>query len=450
MSDTTASKLFPLRLAPFEAYMLADDRPGYRMSGICVLEFDGQFDRADFESATRAALAAHPLFWANLVKAGLTKAWVAAPDGPLPIDWGEPDQPIVPPDDEAMDLRREVGFRLWIRQGGGRAVLTMLMHHTVSDALGILAFLGDLLAHYAQARGAAVTIVPRQPERLARRAYLDDPPEERMTLWTRMRETFYWFVRRPVPLAAPVPVDGQAVAALEFPGLLSHTFSASETSAMRTAAAAAGGTINDVLLSDLFVTIREWNKQHGEAQSRQWLQVALPTNLRDKADERMPAANKVSFTFLSRRPAQCDDWPTLLAGIARQTQTVKRQRRGQLFLDGLQGAQYVPGAFGFVLGQFGCLSTVVLSHVGDPTWHFLSPPADTAKPLQFGDVTLTRAMAAPPLRHNTRACIVVTRCAGCLTLALRSDRHTFSAAAGRRFLDAYVAELRRTTAGERK
>lgn len=140
--------LFPLSLSPFEAYMVADDRPRYPMTVLMAMEFVGEFRPSVLQGALNEVLLHHPLFRSHVVRRRGHGAWSPVDHPSCLIDFRGADAPIVKAE-EGFDLIRETGLRLWVRQGGGRAALLMQFHHACADAIGGIEFLGDLLATYA-------------------------------------------------------------------------------------------------------------------------------------------------------------------------------------------------------------------------------------------------------------------------------------------------------------
>ncbi len=444
--------LFPLPLVPFERYMLLDDRPDYPMTGLVGMDFLGEFDRPAFEAALDEALARHPLFWALIERSRRGPRWVAAPEQAPPLDWAALEVPMDCPRGEAIDLAREVGFRLWVRQGDSRAKLVFLLHHSASDAIGSVQFLGDLLAGYAVRRGGLgpEALAPVEPQRLHKRGLFEEPPPEPVSQWKATRfmvaEAVKWFARRPAPLAAPDADRGAAAEDYQFPGMHVHTFDEARTRALRDAAARDGATVNDLLLRDLFLAIRAWNRECGHGKERGYLRIVMPTNLREKLDRRMPSANKMSYAFLTRRPRECDEPAALLEGLRKETEAIKYWRMGQAFVAGMGAFMQIPGATRLVASRHWCMATAVLSNIGDPAWHFWTEFPRRDGLLAMGDVRLERIVASPPLRPKTRTCVVATRYAGRLTLTVRCARQLFRPADSRRFLALYVKRLDETLA----
>ncbi len=444
--------VFPLALVPFERYMWLDDRPDWPMTGILCMEFRGELHRPAFEASLEEALSRHPLYWAHVRPARGGLRWIAAERGDPPLDWAGWEEPMRCARGGAIDLRTEVGFRLWVRQGGGRARLAFLLHHCVSDAIGGMQLLGDVLACYAIRRGggAAGKLEPPDPGRYRKRGTFEEPPPEPVSRWAAMRftaaEGWKWLTRPVSPLRAPREFGHPAEGPHEVPGIHLHQFDAEQTQALRDRARAQGRTINDLLLRDLFLALRSWNAAGGRRKkdSKAWLRIAMPTNLREKADARLPAANKMGYAFLSRRPRDCDDEEALLAGIGEETEAIKHWRMGLAFLSGLEMAMVAPGAMRWIVSERRCAATAVLSNLGDPEWHFWSKLPRVDGLLQAGDVLLAGATGSPPLRPLTRACFVAARYAGRLSVNVRCDRRTFCPEAARELLASYVGRLERT------
>ena len=138
MFNPSAAVVFPLPLTTFEKYMLWDDRLEYPMVFAFQMNLSGDLRRSVFESAINEALTHHPLLCANVKKnSQKNPVWVPA-DALRPIvDWNVLGVPINSSNNDGIDLEREVGLRVWVRQGDGRAELTMQFHHACCDGIGV-------------------------------------------------------------------------------------------------------------------------------------------------------------------------------------------------------------------------------------------------------------------------------------------------------------------------
>jgi hypothetical protein len=445
--EPSLAALFPLPLTTLEAFMVADTRPGYSMMCDVELEFQGVVDRAAFESALAFAVARNPLFACNVrrdVRGAL--AWV--PSGRLPtIEWLPLDASLGDAYGALVDLATDLGLRVWVRQGSHTAKVLVYMHHACSDALGVFGFLGDLLAAYAntcpEARAPQVRTL--DSSRLLERGNIgiDGRPWYRRLYDTVIgaREAARFFLLRPPALAAAT-----ATTRHETPGPVytTHTVSDDVTAGLRAAATRARATVNDVLLRDLYVTLRRWNTEHGAPPGRRPLRILMPQNLRSSsADYATPAANIMSFAFVSRAAHLCDAPDELLESIREETEAVRRGKLSLYFLGGLATLQ-ARGLQTRVLDSQMVFATAVLTNLGDPTHRFGTRFAQTPQGLQVGNLRLTRLAALPPLRPNTRAAFSVCNRRATLDISLKWDPLYFSPLDANDLLGQYVAQLRAT------
>ena len=140
-------RLFPLYFSPIESLFIADDRPDYPMAFIVQMTFSGNVNRAAFDEALPIALARHPLLKSHrqLAKKGLP-CWMPASETMPIVDWGNEGDSVHLPHGESINLEKEVGLRIWIREGYGSTVMTMQFHHSCCDGIGGYRFIGDLLS----------------------------------------------------------------------------------------------------------------------------------------------------------------------------------------------------------------------------------------------------------------------------------------------------------------
>jgi hypothetical protein len=101
----------------------------------------------------------------------------------------------------------------------------------------------------------------------------------------------------------------------------------------------------------------------------------------------------------------------------------------------------VPGLLPFFLSRKLCLSTVTVSHMGDPTRRFLATFPRQDGRLVCGDVLLDDMLGVSPLRPLTRAAVSIVTLYRKLSINLRCDPHTMSVGDSQEFLDGYIARL---------
>jgi hypothetical protein len=133
-SDEIA-KLFPLPLSAFETFMVDDATVDYPMMCDMAIEFKGRIDRAGFDAALAVALARAPLFRSLLAYNSKGKPqWVLTDQQPK-VDWAEYDVPFGDDYDVFVDLKRELSFRVYVREGEECSRVMFHFHHACSDGL---------------------------------------------------------------------------------------------------------------------------------------------------------------------------------------------------------------------------------------------------------------------------------------------------------------------------
>lgn len=440
-------RLFPLYLTPFEEYMLWDDRTDYPMTFVIKMEFDGKLNRAAITDALPKALSRHPLLQANIKPAkGNRDCWVAAVQPAVKISWGASDEPLDLPRGEAIDLRQEVGLRVWIRTTEDRCVITTQFHHATCDGIGAYQMLGDWLWFYADLVGEPVDsslpkFDPLQLRMRVKAAYnveryrgkdgkiaYDRCEEMKMAMQTMQSLAP---VRRCNPDAAPAPL---------FPGLCDFEFDKVRYKKLRHVAEARGQTTNELLIQQLFVSLNTWGENQGE---RHWGQycIMMPMDLRESDTQLSTAANLVTYALIRRRRSECIDSPELINSLAQELLKLKHARHKTTFMNLMVFLSRFPIWLkrGFVSRRR--LATAIVSNTGDPTKRFsVSFPSEKGL-LRAGNLLLTDINGVPPMRNGTRLTISVFTYRRILKICLRCDPKHFTVADSQAFLAHYVASI---------
>ena len=263
--------LFPLRLTPFEEYMLMDDLPAYPMAGFLRLRFSGRFDRTALECAQREAFRRHPLLLATAHRGWLGRwYWRADHEGPEPIGWlgrpGDDTYPLVP---DRIDLMAQPGVRLLVAEDEQSSDLIMHLHHAACDGLGGMQFFEDLLVAYAQKLGVAPprpVTPPIDPRRLRQCARFGLTRSQLLRLMPKqivgLLGVRQFLQRSALPLApgGARPADGPM--SQGFPASVVRQLDEGQVARLRAAAAGLGVTSNDVLVRDLFLALEQWRGDH--------------------------------------------------------------------------------------------------------------------------------------------------------------------------------------------
>ena len=442
-------RLFPLHLAPIDAFFLMDDSQTYPMSSVIQLDFSGKLEPTAFHESLGVAIDRHPLLNAVVQPAKRNQpCWVPYAGGLPSVAWSNDrtEQPV--PENEYLDLTREPGVRFWVHVAGGASRMTLQVHHACTDGTGVYRFIGDFLAAYAgrtSRSGVPVELQRLDPQHLRRRRRKMGRVAFEASRWECTRhalaEAWNIFGQAAQPLAPPTAsADGMPPPA--FAGLCAADLSAAEHQALRQVAARRGATVNDLLLAQMFRAASEWNSTHGARRSRAGLRIMMPFDMRDQHDYAMPAANMTAYTFLTRQPKQCSPWEDLLDGIHHETARMKQGHHGTDFIDAVMIADRVPWILPRLLRLNRCMATVTLSNVGDPTKRFLSAlPRDRGR-IVSGNVTLEDISGVPPLRWKMRSSLAVFSYLRKLKICMRCDPYRFPVSATQQFLGTYVRGLR--------
>jgi hypothetical protein len=456
MSLTTASPvevaapnfagLFPLPLTPMESFMVADAREDYPMMCDTELQFQGCIDREAFDVALAQAVARNPLLGC-LIGRDQAGAMAWTPTYRLPqVDWAPHGTPIAGDYGRTIDLTRDIGLRVWVRQGQEQSIVLFQFHHACSDGVGFLGFSEDFMAAYSAAVPGAIAVTPRSlnPDLLKRRGVLGIPHRsgwEKVTdAWFGMRESMRFLLQAPLalsPRVAPAEATGHVV-------FRSHTFTGAAVVALRRLAGEAGATLNDLLIRDLMIALRRWQGRDGRQPGRRNLRVLMPQNLRERDELAMPAAIAMSFAFVTRRADCCDDPIALLCSIREETEIIRRHKLSLFFLGGIASLQGA-GLLNWLLRRRICFATAVLTNLGDPTRRFVARfPRSPEGLLLVGNLVLNSITGIPPLRPLTRSVWAVFQTASTLTISLKCDPRSYSPLDVEGLLGEYTNQLRQS------
>lgn len=449
--DSSEGTVFPLPLSPFERYMVQDETRDYPMSFVLIVNLKGHLQRNIFEQSVLFALNRHPLLMSLISKVG-GKGWCWTPvaNPALVIEWELNGQPLQVPDDQRIDLTREIGLRIWGDWRPNATELVFQFHHACTDGLGGVQFIGDLLAHYGLrtiSDGAeAPEIEPVQFDRLKARATFSSvesevPPKSVSCPYMIGRRVLKLLRRGPVPLAASRNRNSVGMA-LEFPAVISRMVERAVLLQLKVVAAQKGVELNDLYLLEMFQTIRQWNEQHAQGRDNQWLRIGMPTSLRTPIHDQMPAANVVGYMFLTRRAGDCSRPDELLADIHKQTSTIVNDRQGRLLAFAVKYLLKVPGLLWCLLRLNRCFCSAILTNVGDIRRQFTARfPLKQGKCVA-GNVTLEVLKGAVPVRRNTRLSTSVGTYAGNLYINMHCDPLSFTREQAEELADLFVGRLK--------
>ena len=157
---------------------------------------------------------------------------------------------------------------------------------------------------------------------------------------------------------------------------------------------------------------------------------------------RMPATNRLSFSFLGRQAGECRDLSRLITSLQSEIKTIKESRLPMDFLEALKLGDSHPKLMKWGISKSRNMSTAVLTYAGDVCRglsKFL-PEQDGMR--MVGDARLTNVLAAPPVRANTNIALGLCINWGQLCVSAAWNRDVLSAEECREFLVMYESKWR--------
>ena len=441
------SDVFPLPLAPFEEYLLVDDRPGYRMTFLVEQTFDGEINRPAFDVGITEASLRHPLLSAVVQKRRLLSwRWLSAGNARPNVNWGSLNEPVVFPEEPGIDLTQEIGVRFFVRVGNGQSRLVTQFHHACCDGMGAIQYLSDLFAGYTRVLFPDAKKHPYYQPALAshllRRADLQVHRDRTMP-WIRLffRTLVYawkYGIHPAKPLARAIPSSGLATP-LVYPGTLTRTLSDSAQRALRQVARRCDVTVNELLVRELLLAIRDWNQRHSSVKESDQISIMVPTNLRNLDHDHMPSANVMGLVAFQRSVSEMNQPEKLLESIKEESQFYKRWRYGAAALDGMKVLRWFPGALRLILNRKQAVSSAILSCIGDPSLAIAAnfPVNEDGNPV-FGNLVFSDLNTAPPIRPLTHASFTTWHFSNKLRLGARFDSTVFTQETAQELLDLYA------------
>ena len=401
-------------------------------------------------------VARHPLLGATVKGRRFGEAtWMASPDGLPPVDFGDLGEKMTFPDKERIDLHSETGLRIWVRSSADACTMRFQFHHACCDGVGIYQFLDDLLCLYAREEGQSFEDTRVQPNArfLGRRTRFG------LTRWQILLRLpldivgvpfglALLLLRRVACLSSPTPPAERECQARALPDFPVRTLTELQLAQLHAGRRAAGATLNECLLRDLFLAKHEWNRKQTVGTANRPVRILVPVDLRGPDDAALPATNAVGMIPVDRRVWLYQDRDKLLATIRLDMKIVKRLRLGVIWIHGLNVLSRVPGAFEFLvrwpLSNATCVATCVLSNSGTVFGRTPLPRQDGR--LVVGSLLLDSVSSAPPVRPGMSAAFTVLSYAGRLTLVMNYDRTHFTECAAHALMDTVITQVEKTIA----
>ncbi len=448
-----AESVFPLPLTPIEKFFLWDERPGWPLTSFFELNFNSSLDVGLLEKCIAKVIERNPLLRATIVGNGHDLRWVLS-DKPFSLLSLQDEPPVMDGSVRPINLRKEHGCRFWCDTREGCSQIIAQLHHSVCDGIAFRNICIDILQLYAAG-------THDQPQAMQERrlfcerveySQLGDrfhfghlgKPKRETTTWQRIKNAWYFHFQPPTPLIKDKSRDtdpkSQSLAAsqdVSASPLCNVVFNRDFSERVLRACREKGLGVNQLAMAMLFRTCYLWNRKRGDRRKNGRLRILMPVDLRGREDVRMPAANRLSLSFLGRNYSQCDDLDRLIDSVQAELQEVKDTH---LYLDLLKGIQFGcqwPRFMRWALARHKSMATAALTYTGDLARGMtrLFPGVDDH--LRVGNALLSSTMGAPPVRQNTNISMAVCINWGQICIAAMWDRTVFSKRDCQDFLELY-------------
>lgn len=454
MREGRQTEAFPLPLSPFELFTLEDDCRDYPMCFFIEQHYSGAVNTDALNAALAEAIQMHPLLNCHLQWRRRKAFWVRSPIPPVAKLVSENER-LVSDHDGYIDLTNETGLRIWIEQKSNGLRSVFQFHHACCDGIGALQFVTDVAVAYAartsndyipQRNVTDLSLLTTRHHQLNRREIISPPTFPQIVIGT-IREVVKFFRQKPMPLKLPLSSPQQLSS--DLPNIQSRVLDRQTTRGLRTATKVHGTVLNDILLRDLLLALNKWNAGLPGKSRGKHIRILMPTSLRAEGDQRVPAANILGYTFITRHPKQLESPDELLKSIHFDTTAIHRYKLGWMFVDGVARYQSIKKFLPFVdrMVSKGCFATAILSHMGNAVNQLSSRLETEDRRIKVGNLILESMLSTPPVRQQTRAAFATYTFNGQLNINLRCDPLTFSVADTNQLLDLFCEQLQMTAEG---
>ncbi|MEM8679128.1 MAG: WS/DGAT domain-containing protein, partial [Planctomycetota bacterium] len=334
------------------------------------------------------------------------------------------------------------GIRARVTVNGDSAELWLQFHHSCCDGIAGVAFLKELLEAYGRPSpaGGSRDDAADFPEYCC--AYSRLTSREKAQRFARdLPRIWRFFFRRVLSLPATVadattPSDSPSYVEARMP-------LTPEMRARLKRAHVLPTSINDILLRDVFLALKDSTSQLPPSANRQWLRIAVPTNHRDADVPIRGCRNDMGMAFLDLRVEKSQSKAESLRDISQEMTLIKRHRMGNSMLGALNYMRYAPGAMARVLAMQERSTTVVVSNLGK----VLATPGRHG-PLVTNDVIVKRLGFLVPIREGTPISFGAFTYADELTVCMQYDERVIDRVDADRLLARVVNYLRDSLAAQ--
>lgn len=318
-------------------------------------------------------------------------------------------------------------LRMWLARSPDGDVVMVNANHAAMDGFGVLRFVRSVARAYAQDPDPVPDVDPLEARGLRMLVGTDDMPT-RLRRLAMLAEKARDTVAPPARIAADGGSDG--------PGYGLHHLRLSATQTRRLVAKELPGTVNDILVATLQLTIADWNEEHGESTRR--IGVMVPVNMRPRDRQQEVVGNVLLPVRVTTDRADRSTPLAALEAVVRQTRRIKEGGGGALI-------EVLGRSTSFPLGVKEASSPLLKllgNRIADSA--LISNLANLDDPPSFGDAgDTTEVWFSAPARMPLGVSVGIVTVGGRLHAVFRYRHPLFSKEAAGRFAGRYVDALER-------
>lgn len=424
-----------LALTPIENFLWSSDAPDNPMIMRVILRFHGRVNAELFIETFKMALDRQPLLSSIVDERDGRPVWVPASHTTEPI-WEDalpPNEPETGEFIEHIDLRKETGLRVRIISVSDGVLVRMDFQHATCDGQGARQLIADWLHLYDRIfRGEETSLTSLEPERLVSRGVIRPRPGIVPIGFREGLRNFQVTVcgrtaRLPKRLQEP---DGAV------PGgsrIFERPLTSEQTAILRHRLQECRVTLNDLGIAVCLGTFARMFA----VRSRHFISIMNPVDLRMPSDRYLPAANRLGFTYLRRRPKDCLSLPQLLESIQEQPKYIKDRFVGAEFVHALTAVDNRPFVYSFLRRISWFTPTLLFTRLGDTTRGRRYGFRNEGGVMTFGEMRLDRISAIAPVAPGVPVSVAACETNARLTLTVRSSEEYLTREQG----DAFATEI---------
>jgi len=392
-------------------------------------------------AAFATAVKRHPLLSSVVVETTEGPAW--RPQRCLPeLNWTAGDQPTanaaVLRAPAAINLREESGLRVQLMNHSDSLTALIDFHHATCDGQAARQLLADWFHTYDhKCRNQTPQLTTFEQEKLQSRGIIRTRPGVEPIGFKEGLRNFWVTVSG---RTARLPQKRTATAADDAgrSRLTERVLTADQTATLRRRLKDAGLSINDLGIA---ASLKVFATTFPRVNSKHFVTVLNPVDLRLPSDRYLSAANKTGFTYLRRRHRDCQALGPLLKSVRDETTYIKNRFVGAEFIHGLASVDRRPWLLSLIRRAGLFTPTLQFTCLGDATRGRRYGFRQEDGVVTLGDLRLESISGFAPIAPGVPLSITASETSNRLSLTVHYHLRFLTPEQGEAFTDALVHEL---------